>query len=77
MRERQGVCPRLPLALPDASTKKGVCTMKEDKDFIKAAKEEWEDGGELQFDDDPKVSREKDSSGAYVQCWVWVDLSYA
>ena len=39
--------------------------------YINAARDQWHRDGEVEIDDDAKVSR-GESSGAYVQAWVWV-----
>ena len=39
--------------------------------YIEAARKRWEREGEIEIDDDPKVSA-GDDPGAYVQAWVWV-----
>lgn len=39
--------------------------------LVAKARDEWEREGEVEFDDDPVVSRGEDN-GAYVQAWVWV-----
>ena len=38
--------------------------------YLTAARVNYEDGGTLEFDDEPKVSMGED--GAYVQCWRWI-----
>jgi hypothetical protein len=49
------------------------------ENVVKLAKAKWEDEGELEIDDSAliSVSMEDDGSirGAYVQAWVWVDLT--
>ena len=48
---------------------------KTDRDYIRDAKAIYQSDGEIEIDDDAKVSRNDDSSssqGAYVQAWVWV-----
>lgn len=42
------------------------------EEFIKAAREQYQQDGEVEIDDNAVVSRGSDN-GAYVQAWVWVD----
>lgn len=42
-----------------------------DKEIIQAADKLYGRDGELEFDDDAKVSK-GDDPGAYVQCWRWI-----
>ena len=38
------------------------------------AKDRWHRDGEIEIDDNAKVSVSGDGEGAYVQAWVWVDF---
>lgn len=42
-----------------------------DKEYIRAARNEYEREGEIEIDSNAVVSR-GDDPGAYVQAWVWV-----
>ncbi len=46
--------------------------MKTDKQYIDAARLQYESEGEVEFDDDARISH-GDDPGAYVQAWVWVN----
>ncbi len=44
-----------------------------DEWYREQARITFEEDGVLEFDDNPKVSRNTDGDdGAYIQCWVWV-----
>lgn len=47
---------------------------KRDIEIVELARDTIEKEGEIEFDDDAKVS-EDDDNGAYVQAWVWVSFS--
>lgn len=47
---------------------------KRDRDVIALAHEQRARDGDIEFDQDAKVS-EGDDNGAYVQAWVWIDFS--
>lgn len=49
----------------------GDKTTPSDEDYIAAARSKYHRDGEIEIDDEPKVSR-GDDPGAYVQAWVWV-----
>lgn len=40
-------------------------------EWIRLAREEWQEDGSIEIDDDAVVSISSDG-GAYVQAWVWV-----
>ncbi len=49
---------------------------KTEDQYIALAREQWHKEGEVEIDDNAKVSLSEDQSsirGAYVQAWVWVD----
>ena len=46
-----------------------------DKQYIEAAKLQYESDGEIEFDDEPEISRGGSDPGVYVQAWLWVDDS--
>jgi hypothetical protein len=43
----------------------------EDDDYVKAAREEYQEEGRIEFDDRPFTSPGEEP-GAYVSAWVWV-----
>jgi hypothetical protein len=47
------------------------CPGPSDEVLRRAASELYGRDGELEFDDDAKISR-GDEDGAYVQCWRWI-----
>jgi hypothetical protein len=42
------------------------------EEAITKARAQYEREGEIEFDDQPKVSMADPKRGAYVQAWVWV-----
>jgi hypothetical protein len=44
-----------------------------DDEIRQEARNEFE-CDEIQFDDEPEVSKQEDGRGAWVQAWVWVPL---
>jgi uncharacterized C2H2 Zn-finger protein len=44
----------------------------EEERFFQVAREEYHRDGEIEFDDDAKVSIGDPCEGAYVQAWVWI-----
>ncbi len=44
-----------------------------DSQFVEAARELYEQEGEIEIDDNATISR-GDDDGAYVQAWVWVNF---
>ena len=57
----------------DRAAKKTKAVLRAER-IIQLAKERFEKDGELEFDDEPKMS-ESDDNGAYVQAWVWIDFT--
>lgn len=48
-----------------------------DAEFLNRARAAYQADGEVEFDDDAKVSRStrhRNPQGAYVQAWVWVEF---
>lgn len=53
-----------------------MASTQKDEYYITAAKKKYQREGEIEIDDDAKISRiddEEGGKGAYVQAWVWVD----
>jgi len=49
----------------------------ERKKYLEAARQQWQTEGEIEIDDNAKVSQAEgkpDGNGAFVQGWVWVYL---
>lgn len=49
-------------------------TMAEVREIIEMARNEHQDDGEVEIDDDAKLSEGSDN-GTYVQAWVWVSFA--
>lgn len=46
---------------------------KEEEKYFYLAEEEYEQDGDLEFDEDAVVSVSEDGNGAYVQAWKWIE----
>ena len=48
-----------------------------DEQYRKAARTIYQEEGEVEIDDNAKISRDDDDEGVYVAAWVWVPADAA
>lgn len=47
--------------------------IRKDRQYVRAAKEHYEEEGILEIDENARVSRATEEHGAYVEAWIWID----